>query len=80
MTQSGIDFQAVSPPIREPDCSELRHLSASQQAEALAYFKARAVAERHGEAIVIGADTVVAADDGHVLGKPTGPWDARRML
>ena len=45
----------------------------------LALTKARAVAARVGEGIVLGADTVVAVD-GDPLGKPADPADARRML
>ena len=45
----------------------------------LALDKARAVAARVREGIVLGADTVVAID-GEALGKPAGPADARVML
>jgi septum formation protein len=45
----------------------------------LALRKARAVATRHGEALVIGADTVVVLDD-QPLGKPRDPAEARAML
>ena len=48
-------------------------------AQALAYFKARAVADRHPERWVLGADTIVACD-GQILGKPIDLDDARRML
>jgi septum formation protein len=45
----------------------------------VALRKARAVAGRAGDAIVLGADTVVLVD-GQVLGKPSDPDEARRML
>ncbi len=45
----------------------------------LALDKARAVAARVREGIVLGADTVVAID-GEALGKPASPADARVML
>ena len=45
----------------------------------LALDKARAVAARVREGIVLGADTVVTID-GEPLGKPADPDDARRML
>lgn len=48
-------------------------------AESLAYFKARAVAERCPGEIVLGADTVVVCDD-VLLGKPLDRSDAERML
>jgi len=80
LRDGGIDFQAVSPPIHEPAGDQLSRLSPSQQAEALAYFKARTVAEQFPEAMVLGADTIVAAADGRVLGKPAGPQQAREMI
>jgi septum formation protein len=45
----------------------------------LAARKARAVAERVGTGVVLGADTVVVID-GVVLGKPVGPEEATGML
>ena len=46
---------------------------------ALALAKARAVAGRVGEGVVLGADTVVVLD-GVALGKPADAEDARSML
>lgn len=48
-------------------------------AERLARDKASAVAARHNDAFVIGADTVVVIDE-QILGKPADAADARRML
>ena len=45
----------------------------------LAEAKAGEIAERHPDGWVIGADTIVTVD-GHVLGKPASPPNARRML
>lgn len=45
----------------------------------LAHAKARAVADRFPNDVILAADTVVALDD-QPLGKPTDPADARRML
>ncbi|MBI2161779.1 MAG: septum formation protein Maf [Candidatus Rokubacteria bacterium] len=45
----------------------------------LALRKARAVAGRHRDGIVLAADTVVVLD-GEPLGKPSGPEEARAML
>jgi septum formation protein len=54
-------------------------LSPPAWAEALAYFKARAVAEGNPGCWILGADTVVACR-GQLLGKPADADDARRML
>jgi septum formation protein len=50
-----------------------------EYAERLAASKARAVAESDSDAIVIGADTIVVADD-EIMGKPRDRTDASRML
>ncbi len=78
LTEAGYEFDVVAPPIVEPD--EMRKcLLPAQQAEALAYFKARAVAEARPADVVLGADTIVSAN-GQVLGKPEDEAHARRML
>jgi septum formation protein len=46
---------------------------------ALALDKARAVAAREGEGVVLGADTIVVID-GEALGKPADADEARAML
>ena len=69
------DFEVVPGDIDEV-------LDAGPLAEAvagLAVRKARAVAERVGSGVVLGADTVVAID-GVVLGKPAGSEEAVGML
>jgi len=48
-------------------------------AERLSRAKAEAVAASNGDAVVIGADTIVVIDD-TVLGKPRDVGDAERML
>lgn len=47
--------------------------------EELSLQKAKAVANKLGNGIVIGADTIVALD-GKILGKPIDREDARRMI
>ena len=47
--------------------------------ERLARAKAHVLAERHPEAVVIAADTIVVLD-GDILGKPRDPADARAMI
>lgn len=48
-------------------------------AERLAREKGGVIAARHPDSVVIAADTIVVIDD-QVLGKPTDPADAARML
>lgn len=73
-----IPFEVKPCPLEEP---RLRHIgiAANRWSEALAYFKASAVAEAHPDAWVLGADTVVHCK-GTILGKPRNVADARRML
>ncbi len=52
---------------------------AGQTALALSRAKAREVADKYPDAVVIGADTVVELD-GDILGKPRDQADAKRML
>jgi len=52
---------------------------AESLAERLALSKARDVASRHDEGLVIGADTVVARE-GRIYGKPRDAADAAEML
>jgi septum formation protein len=48
-------------------------------AERLAREKAQSLADRHPEALVVAADTIVVID-GRILGKPADAADARRTL
>ncbi len=63
------------------DVDETRHPGepAGAYVRRVALAKAQAVAARHPERIVLGADTVVVLDD-EVLGKPVDDADAVRML
>lgn len=54
-------------------------LEPAELAKHLALCKAEAVAKRHEDAIVIGADTIVVIN-GKVLGKPIDDGEAREML
>lgn len=71
----GVEFTVVPSEIEE----RLEGAPSGDTVAALALDKARAVAERVGEGIVLGADTVVVID-GIALGKPVGADDARAML
>ena len=59
------------------------HMNGNQSLEEnlhqLAYNKAKPIAEKYPEALVIGSDTIVYADD-EILGKPKDAADAKRML
>ncbi|MCL2701073.1 MAG: Maf family protein [Phycisphaerae bacterium] len=79
LAESGVAFSVRAPTIAEPD-EAFHGLSPSQQAEALAYFKARTIADDpRSEGLILGADTIVAVGEA-VLGKPADEADARRML
>ncbi len=70
--------EIVPSPLPEP-ARKPRAVSAAAWAEALAYFKARSVAEVRRDAWVLGADTVVECG-GVLLGKAADAGEARRML
>jgi len=53
--------------------------SPAQQVEKLAADKANDIAGHYPDAVVIGADTLVAVDE-HILGKPKDEADAAAML
>ena len=78
LSEAGYRFDVIVPPVEEPE-NVAADLSPAGQAEALAYFKARAVADAASDAIILGADTIVAIGD-EILGKPDGQDGARRML
>ncbi|MDB6123029.1 MAG: maf [Pedosphaera sp.] len=63
------------------DASELHneHLTAGETSQINAYRKARAVAKKFPDALVMGADTLVYLDT-KLFGKPTNHEDAYRML
>ncbi len=81
LAEAGYDFEVVDPPIEEPtDLGPA--LMPTGRAEALAYFKARSVADFMPHAYVLGADTVVASAgaQAELLGKPADSIEAARML
>lgn len=76
LRNAGIAFTvdpAHAPEAPKPDEKPLEY------AQRLAREKARAVAARHPESAVLGADTVVVIDE-HLLEKPADDADAVRML
>jgi septum formation protein len=74
----GVPFTVDASPLNEP-AERPSAVTPRQWAEAVAYYKARSVAELHPGAWVLGADTLVSCA-GLVLGKPADLADARRML
>lgn len=76
LDQVGLAYEAIAPEIPEP---LLPGLSPAEQAEALAEAKARAVAARAPDAVVIGADQLLVLD-GQPFGKPADEAAAREQL
>ena len=72
----GIDFTVVP-----SDAEELHNeqLTATEISQLNAHRKARAVAKRHPDALVLGADTLVYLDH-RLFGKPSSLDEARGML
>ncbi|NLW87906.1 MAG: septum formation protein Maf [Planctomycetes bacterium] len=77
LSQAGVSFEVISPHLAEP--VDLCGATPMQTAQALAYFKARAVWDSHRDRWVLGADTIVN-EGGEVLGKPLDAEHARSML
>ena len=71
-------FDSEVCPLDEPSCKPA-DVSPVAWAVALAYFKARAVAEQNARRWVLGGDTIVVCAR-ELLGKPADLADARRML
>lgn len=76
LAQIGLTFTVVPADIDE---TALPGESPKDYAVRVALDKARMVAKREGEGIVIAADTIVVVGDA-ILGKPRDAADARRML
>src|SRR5947209_20604295 len=72
----GINFIVVSPDVTE---DVFPGEAPSETVRRLARRKATAGAQRHPDAIVLGADTIVGLDD-TILGKPADAGEAARML
>jgi septum formation protein len=72
----GLEFQTVVSNAKEIHMGEI---TAPELARVNAYRKARAVAKKHPDALVIGADTLVYLDR-VLFGKPAGLEEAYAML
>src|SRR5688572_5492267 len=77
LREAGYAFTVVPPGVDEDDFPYT--LLPSELAVFLARVKARSVAERYPDHVVLAADTVVAFGD-RILGKPEDADEARRML
>jgi len=78
LAQLGVAFDVVPSPFAELE-RKPPGVAPEAWTQALAYFKARAVAEQHTDRWVLGADTIVVCD-GRVLGKAATEAEAREML
>ncbi len=76
LEQAGLRFNVIPSPFDE---SAVAPAEPAPYVRRLAEGKADDVATRYPDAWVIGADTIVATEN-HLLGKPTSPEAARRML
>jgi septum formation protein len=76
LRQLGLRFRVVA-----SDAGEFthEHLSPLELCQLNAHRKARAVAKKFPDALVLAADTLVFLED-EILGKPAGLEEARRML
>lgn len=72
--EMGIEFE-----IDVSDVDETASGAPEEMVCILAERKARAVAEKREEGLIVAADTLVALD-GHALGKPEDEADAKKML
>ncbi|MFS0554400.1 Maf family protein [Brevibacillus sp. 179-C9.3 HS] len=72
----GLSFTVLTSDVDE---TTAEHLSAKEVVEELSLRKAKEVASRLTEGVVLGSDTVVVLD-GQILGKPVDEDDAFRML
>ena len=78
LSQAGFVFKAVNHQLSE-HASSAPSQSASDLARSLALAKARSVARNLNQALVLGADTLVALDQ-HVIGKPRDRKHAHQIL
>jgi len=78
LAEAGYEFNVVVPDIDESAFSKQR-LSCSEYAERLALAKAKSVAARFPDCLVIGADTIVDFDD-RIIGKPADANHAEQII
>ena len=76
LKEMGVEFTVIASNAPEADSE---HLTPVEISQLNAYRKARAVAKKHPDALVLAADTVVYKDT-TLFGKPADLEDAYRML
>src|SRR5512138_1854983 len=76
LRQTGFEFSVA--PTGAPEIQPA-HLTPHEIAQVNAYRKARVVAKKHPDALVLGADTIVCLGN-HIFGKPATMEEARDML
>jgi septum formation protein len=76
LRQLNLDFQVIPGKLTEVFDDQL---SPWELCQLNAHRKARVIAKRHPDALVLGADTLVFLDH-EVMGKPANLADAKRML
>ena len=76
LRQLALEFQVLP-----GDAAEIfdAQLSPWELCQLNAHRKARVIAKKHPDALVLGADTLVFLDE-EIMGKPVNAADARRML
>jgi septum formation protein len=78
LNEAGYSFRVEVAQVEEPPTRE-RGLIPQHWAEALSYFKAREVARRVPDGVVLAADTIVAYGE-RIFGKADDEDDARRII
>jgi len=79
LTAAGVPVEAIAPNVDEEslkDGLKSEGITARNLADALAEAKAVRLSRRAGTALVLGADQVLALEDGTMLDKPVDPADA----
>ncbi len=77
LAEAGYKFISISPDIDE-SAFEIERYTTCEYAKRLALAKAKSVAEKFPDSLVIGADTVVDFN-GEIIGKPTDAKDAEQI-
>ena len=78
LSDAGYTFKVIHPDIDETAYST-DQIDPCKYAEQLALAKAKSVARKHPESVVIGADTIVDFQ-GRIIGKPADAKDARQIV